>query len=169
MAKWKQTFCILCYVNCGLEVATEGGKITRVRGDRANARSQGYLCQKPQRLQWYGDHADRLTTPLRRRLDGTHEALSWETAFTEIAARLNAIRAEHGGDAFAVYGGGGQGNHLGGTGFLALRDVLGATKYFNALSQEKTGDFSIAPAGPEERSIEQARSIFDTNFFGSSG
>ena len=64
MAEWKQTFCILCYVNCGLEVATEGGKITRVRGDRANARSQGYLCQKPQRLQWYGDHADRLTTPL---------------------------------------------------------------------------------------------------------
>jgi len=68
MAEWKQTFCILCYVNCGLEAATEGGKITRVRGDRANARSQGYLCQKPQRLQWYGDHADRLTTPLRRRL-----------------------------------------------------------------------------------------------------
>ena len=143
MAEWKQTFCILCYVNCGLEVATEGGKITRVRGDRANARSQGYLCQKPQRLQWYGDHADRLTTPLRRRPDGTHEAISWETAFTEIAARLNAIRAEHGGEAFAVYGGGGQGNHLGGTGFLALRDVLGATKYFNALSQEKTGDFWV--------------------------
>jgi len=31
MADWKQTFCILCYVNCGLEVATKGGKITRVR------------------------------------------------------------------------------------------------------------------------------------------
>jgi len=143
MADWKQTFCILCYVNCGLEVATEGGKITRVRGDRANARSQGYLCQKPQRLQWYGDHADRLTTPLRRRPDGTHEAISWDTAFTEIAARLNAIRAEHGGEAFAFYGGGGQGNHLGGTGFLALQGVLGATKYFNALSQEKTGDFWV--------------------------
>src|SRR5688572_1597950 len=140
---WKQTFCILCYVNCGLEVATEGGKITRVRGDRANARSQGYLCQKPQRLQWYGDHADRLTTPLRRRPDGTHEAISWDTAFTEIAARLNAIRAEHGSEAFAFYGGGGQGNHLGATGFLALQDVLGAKKYFNALSQEKTGDFWV--------------------------
>ncbi len=98
---WNQTFCILCYVNCGLEVATEGRKITRVRGDRANERSQGYLCQKPQRLQWYGDHADRLTTPLRRRSDGTHEPISWDTAFTEIAARLNAIRAEHGGEAFA--------------------------------------------------------------------
>ncbi|MGH7789825.1 MAG: molybdopterin-dependent oxidoreductase [Candidatus Binatia bacterium] len=140
---WKQTFCILCYVNCGLEVATEGGKITRVRGDRANERSQGYLCQKPQRLQWYGEHADRLTTPLRRRRDGTHEPISWETAFLEIAARLNAIRAEHGGEAFAFYGGGGQGNHLGGTGFLALQGVLGANKYFNALSQEKTGDFWV--------------------------
>src|SRR5262245_9317221 len=143
MAEWKQTACILCYVNCGLEVATTDRKITRVRGDRANARSQGYLCQKPQRLQWYGDHADRLTTPLRRRPDGAHEPISWETAFTEIAARLNALRAEHGGEAFAFYGGGGQGNHLGGAYFTALRDALCATKYFNALSQENTGDFWV--------------------------
>ena len=140
---WSRTACILCYVNCGLEVATEGRTITRVRGDKANARSHGYLCQKAQRLQWYGDHADRLTSPLRRRPDGTHEPISWETAFTEIAARLNALRAEHGGEAFGFYGGGGQGNHLGGAYFSALRGALGATKYFNALSQEKTGDFWV--------------------------
>ena len=131
---WHQTACILCYVNCGLEVATKGRRITRVRGDRANARSEGYLCQKAQRLQWYGDHADRLTSPLRRRPDGTHEPISWEVAFAEIAAKLNAIRATHGPDAFAFYGGGGQGNHLGGAYFTALRDLLGATKHFNALS-----------------------------------
>jgi anaerobic selenocysteine-containing dehydrogenase len=140
---WNQTACILCYVNCGLEVATDGRKITRVRGDRANVRSQGYLCQKAQRLQWYGDHADRLTAPLRRRPDGTHEPITWETAFAEIAAKLNALRATHGADAFAFYGGGGQGNHLGGAYFSALRGALGATKHFNALSQEKTGDFWV--------------------------
>ncbi len=140
---WKSTACILCYVNCGLEVQTEGRAITRVRGDRGNARSQGYLCQKAQRLSWYGDHADRLTTPLRRRADGTHEPIAWETAFTEIAARLNGLRAEHGGDAFAFYGGGGQGNHLGGAYFAALAGALGTTKHFNALSQEKTGDFWV--------------------------
>ena len=139
----KQTACILCYVNCGLEVATEGRAIKRVRGDRANARSQGYLCQKAQRLHWYGAHADRLTTPLRRRPDGTHEPISWETAVSEIAARLTALHAEHGGEAFAFYGGGGQGNHLGGAYFGALREFLGATKHFNALSQEKTGDFWV--------------------------
>jgi anaerobic selenocysteine-containing dehydrogenase len=140
---WCQSACILCYVNCGIEVATEGRKITRVRGDRANARSQGYLCQKAQRLQWYGDHADRLTTPLRRRPDGSHEPIPWEAAFAEIAARLNEIRARHGGEAFGFYGGGGQGNHLGGAYFGALRGAFDATKHFNALSQEKTGDFWV--------------------------
>jgi anaerobic selenocysteine-containing dehydrogenase len=140
---WKPTACILCYVNCGLEVATEGRSIVRVRGDRANRRSQGYLCQKAQRLHWYGNHADRLTTPLRRKPDGTHEPVSWETALGEIAARLEAIHTAHGGEAFAFYGGGGQGNHLGGAYFFALSDALGATKRFNALSQEKTGDFWV--------------------------
>lgn len=140
---WSKTACILCYVNCGLEVAVDGRRITKVKGDRANHRSEGYLCQKAQRLQWYGDHADRLTTPLRRRPDGTHEAIDWETAFTEIAAKLNALRETHGSDAFGFYGGGGQGNHLGGAYFSALRAAVGATKHFNALSQEKTGDFWV--------------------------
>lgn len=140
---WSKTACILCYVNCGLEVAVDGRRITKVKGDRANHRSEGYLCQKAQRLQWYGDHADRLTMPLRRRPDGTHEAIDWETAFTEIAEKLNALRTTHGSDAFGFYGGGGQGNHLGGAYFTALRAALGATKHFNALSQEKTGDFWV--------------------------
>ena len=139
----RQTSCILCYVNCGLEVATEGRAITRVRGDKSNARSRGYLCQKAQRLTFYGNHADRLTTPLRRRPDGTHEPVTWDVALAEIAARLRALRDAHGGDAFAFYGGGGQGNHLGGAYFRTLKEVLGATKHFNALSQEKTGDFWV--------------------------
>src|SRR5882757_7837073 len=119
---WQRTACILCYVNCGLEVATEGRAIVRVRGDRANRRSHGYLCQKAQRLPYYGNHADRLTAPLRRRADGTHEAVSWDVALGEIATRLNAIRRAHGGDAFAFYGGGGQGNHLGGAYFRSLKE-----------------------------------------------
>ncbi|WIY06260.1 hypothetical protein QRX60_21335 [Amycolatopsis mongoliensis] len=67
MGEWHRTACSLCYLNCGLEVQLDGRKITRVRGDKAHPRSGGYLCQKAQRLTWYGDHEDRLTTPLRRR------------------------------------------------------------------------------------------------------
>ena len=30
---WLPTMCVLCYVNCGIEVRTDGRAITRVRGD----------------------------------------------------------------------------------------------------------------------------------------
>src|SRR5437868_6288188 len=92
MADWHKTACSLCYVNCGLEVRTEGRAITRIRGDKEHPRSGGYFCQKAQRLTWYGNHGDRLTSPLRRRPDGTHEPIDWDTALHEIAGRLGAIR-----------------------------------------------------------------------------
>jgi anaerobic selenocysteine-containing dehydrogenase len=146
-AEWHKTACSLCYLNCGLEVQIEGRSITRVRGDKAHPRSEGYLCQKAQRLTWLGNHDDRLTTPLRRRPDGTHEPIDWETALREIAERLTAVRdadrAAGRPGSFAYVGGGGQGNHSGGGYGKALLTWMGGTRYFNALSQEKTGDFWV--------------------------
>jgi anaerobic selenocysteine-containing dehydrogenase len=141
---WKQTMCVLCYVNCGVEVLTEGRNITRVRGDKANKKSHGYVCQKAQRLTFYGNSTQRLTSPLKRRADGSgHDEISWEQALREIGDQLKAIHAEHGGEAFLFYGGGGQGNHLGGPYFRTLMNHMSAYKYVNALSQEKTGDFWV--------------------------
>jgi anaerobic selenocysteine-containing dehydrogenase len=141
--KWRQTACILCYVNCGVELGVEGRRIVRVRGDKAHPRSRGYLCQKAQRLHFYGEHADRLQTPLRRTAVGGFEAVSWETALTDIAGRLRELRAAHGGDGFGFYGGGGQGNHLGGAYGVSLMRAMGSSNYYSALSQEKTGDFWV--------------------------
>ncbi|ADJ49354.1 molybdopterin oxidoreductase family protein [Amycolatopsis mediterranei S699] len=147
MGEWQRTACSLCYLNCGLEVQLDGRKITRVRGDKAHPRSGGYLCQKAQRLTFYGDHEDRLTTPLRRRPDGTHEPIDWDTALTEIAAKLHAIRdadtAAGRPGSFAYVGGGGQGNHSGGAYGTSLLKWMNSTRHFNALSQEKTGDFWV--------------------------
>jgi anaerobic selenocysteine-containing dehydrogenase len=142
-AEWTATACILCYINCGIEVDTRGGNIVRVRGDRANPRSRGYACQKAHRLPYYGGHRDRLTHPLRRRPDGSFESITWETATSEIARRLVGLRERFGGTAFAFYGGGGQGNHLGGAYGVSLMRAMGSDTYFNALSQEKTGDFWV--------------------------
>ena len=92
-----------------------------MRGDADNPRSQGYLCNKAQAIPSYVHHRDRLTTPLRRRADGGHEAIDWDTAVREIAERLGAVVAAHGGKTVAAFGGGGQGNHAGGSyafGFL---------------------------------------------------
>src|SRR5215470_15297954 len=140
---WRKTACNLCYVNCGLEVLVENDRITKVRGDRDNPKSQGYLCNKAARIPFYAHHRDRLTTPLRRRADGGFEAIDWDTAIAEIAAKLREVVDKHGGKSIALYGGGGQGNHAGGAYANALMRALGSRHVFNALSQEKTGDFWV--------------------------
>ncbi|MCB9592491.1 MAG: molybdopterin-dependent oxidoreductase [Sandaracinaceae bacterium] len=140
---WQATACILCSENCGLEVKTSGRGITAVRGDAQHPHSQGYLCQKAARLDHYQSHTDRLDSPLRRRPDGSFERISWDTALREIAQKLKAIRDAHGGSAIAYYGGGGQGNHLGGVYGSSLRAALRTPYVYSALAQEKTGDFWV--------------------------
>jgi anaerobic selenocysteine-containing dehydrogenase len=138
------TACILCSQNCGLRVqVTPEGRLTRIRGDREHPISQGYACEKAQRLDHYQNGPGRLTTPLRRRDDGTFEAVDWNTAIAEIAGRLGAIRDTHGGASIFYYGGGGQGNHLGGGYGRATRAALGSKYASNALAQEKTGEFWV--------------------------
>jgi len=139
-AGWKKTACTLCAVNCGLEVQTDGGHIVRIRGDKAHPISQGYVCEKSQRLDYYQNGADRLDSPLRRRPDGTYERIDWPTAVREIAQKLTAIRAEHGGESIFYYGGGNQGNHLGATYADSTLKALGVKFRSNALAQEKTGE-----------------------------
>lgn len=147
MGEWHKTACSLCYVNCGLEVQLDGRAITKVRGDKAHPRSRGYLCQKAQRLTWLGNHGDRLDSPLRRAPDGTYERIEWPTALSEIAARLTEVRdadaAAGRPGSFAYVGGGGQGNHSGGAYGSALMKWMRSDRVFNALSQEKTGDFRV--------------------------
>ncbi|WP_407157823.1 molybdopterin-dependent oxidoreductase [Bradyrhizobium sp. STM 3557] len=142
-AEWRKSACNLCYVNCGIEVLIEDGRISKVRGDRDNPKSQGYICNKAPRIPYYAHHRDRLTSPLRRRADGSFEAIDWDTAIAEIAARLRAVADMHGGSSIAIYGGGGQGNHAGGAYSRAVMAALGMKYRFNALSQEKTGDFWV--------------------------
>ena len=140
---WKSTACILCSVNCGLQVQTEGRHFKKIKGDKTNPRSLGYTCEKPARLDHYQNHADRVTSPLRRREDGTFEEIDWDTAIREVSEKLAAIRDTHGGEKILYYGGGGQGNHLGGAYSAATRRALGMRYASNALAQEKTGEFWV--------------------------
>ena len=140
---WHRTACILCSVNCGLEVQLDGRRLARIRGDRAHPGSQGYTCEKPARLDHYQNGRHRLASPLRRRPDGSFEPIDWDTAIREVAARLARVRDTWGGDKILYYGGGGQGNHLPGAYARATRAALGCRYASNALAQEKTGEFWV--------------------------
>jgi anaerobic selenocysteine-containing dehydrogenase len=137
---WHTTACILCSLNCGIELRLEGREISRVRGNKRHVGSKGYTCEKALRLNHYQNQQGRLTSPLRRETDGTYTEIDWSTAIAEVAGRLRAVVDEHGGDRILYYGGGGQGNHLGGAYAAALRRALGITRKSNALAQEKTGE-----------------------------
>ena len=112
---WEPTACILCECNCGIQVqlgGNDGRQFARIRGDRANPVSKGYVCQKAGRLNHYQNSRDRLLAPMRRRPDGSFEEIDWDTAIREVAARLSDVRDRFGGESIFYYGGGGQGNHL---------------------------------------------------------
>jgi anaerobic selenocysteine-containing dehydrogenase len=143
MSDWKPTACIICSLNCGLRIQTEGRRITAIRGDKDHPASRGYLCEKARALDHYQNGRDRLSAPMRRREDGSFEAVDWDTAITEVAARLAAVRDTHGGEKIFYYGGGAQGNHLGGAYGRATRAALGSVYTSNALAQEKTGEFWV--------------------------
>ncbi|MER6511046.1 molybdopterin oxidoreductase family protein [Nonomuraea sp. NPDC001636] len=94
-----KTHCPYCALQCGMEIgpALEISPRTDVP-----ANAPGALCQKGWTAAELLINGARLTTPL---LHG--EPVEWETALDHVAARLRAIRAEHGPDAVAVFGGGG--------------------------------------------------------------
>ncbi|MDH2430273.1 molybdopterin-dependent oxidoreductase [Sphaerisporangium sp. TRM90804] len=142
--EWRPTACVLCASNCGIEIRLDGRRLAGVRGDKAHPSSQGYSCEKPLRLDRYQNGVDRLTHPLRRRPDGTFERVGWDVAIAEIAARFSAVRDAHGGESIFYYGGGGQGNHLGGSYAGSFMRALGARYRSNALAQEKTGLFWVS-------------------------
>lgn len=139
-ADWKPTCCTICSLNCGLEVQVEDGHIVRTRADKAHPVSRGYLCEKSQRMDQYQNGRDRLSSPMRRRADGSYEAIDWDTAIREVAARLAAVRDKHGGASILYYGGGAQANHMPAVYAQSTLHALGVRYRSNALAQEKTGE-----------------------------
>ncbi|MEO1191188.1 MAG: molybdopterin-dependent oxidoreductase [Pseudomonadota bacterium] len=92
-----------CYDGCGIVVVKREGRVTRVLGDPDHPVSRGALCGKCA-LAYNGvwrDPEARLSQPLKRigpKGAGQWQAVSWDEALSDIAARLNTIRAEAGGD-----------------------------------------------------------------------
>ena len=98
------THCPYCALQCGTRLTCERAGVTVVPTDFPVNR--GGLCQKGWTATSLLDVPDRLVHPMVRR-GGELVAADWDTALGTVADRLRGLRAEHGPDAVAVFGGGG--------------------------------------------------------------
>jgi anaerobic selenocysteine-containing dehydrogenase len=140
MSEWKKTGCALCAQNCGLELLVENNRIVKVRGDKSNPRSQGYVCRKGMNIAYFQHHDQRLKYPLKK-VNGEFVRISWEKAITEISARLREIKDKYGPRSIAYMGGGGQSCHFEAAFGVRLLRGLGSRYHYSALAQELTGHF----------------------------
>ena len=85
-----------CPDTCAMLVTVESGRAVRVAGDPDHPFTRGFLCAKVNRYIERTYQRDRLLYPLRRtgaKGAGHFERITWDEALTEIATRLNTIRA----------------------------------------------------------------------------
>ncbi len=98
--------CPLCEAGCGLEITLappgSADTVQRIRGDRDDVFSRGFICPKGSTLGHLHDDPDRLRHPVVKR-DGVFVEVGWDEAFAEVEARLMPILDEHGRDACAIY------------------------------------------------------------------
>jgi anaerobic selenocysteine-containing dehydrogenase len=139
--------CPLCEAGCGLEItlAPPGSAQTvqRIRGDRDDVFSHGYICPKGSTLGHLHDDPDRLRRPVVKR-DGVFVEVGWDEAFAEVEARLVPILDAHGRDACAIY--------LGNPGAHSLGPMIYNRALITALGTRNRFSASTVDQRPKEMS-----------------
>jgi anaerobic selenocysteine-containing dehydrogenase len=133
--------CPLCEAGCGLEITLTDDHVTRIRGDRDDVFSHGFICPKGSTLKQLHEDPDRVRQPLVRR-DGELVAATWDEAFAEIERRLAPIIEAHGRDAVAVY--------LGNPNAHSLASMLYIKALVRAIGSRNTYTASTVDQRPKE-------------------
>lgn len=94
--------CPLCEASCGLEITITDDKVTRIRGDRDDVFSHGFICPKGSTLKQLHDDPDRVRTPLVKR-NGVHVEVTWSEAWDEVQRGLAGVIDRHGRESIAAY------------------------------------------------------------------
>lgn len=139
--------CPLCEAGCGLELtlerngdgATGSGRerVTRIRGDREDVFSHGFICPKGSTLTHLHEDPDRLRRPVVRR-DGELVDATWDEAWEAVGAGLAGVIAAHGRTALAVYLGNPNAHNIGAALFLGpLVRSLGTRNVFSASTADQ--------------------------------
>ena len=124
--------CHLCEATCGLEITTKGDAVVRIRGDRDDVFSKGFICPKGSSIKDLDNDPDRVRHPMVR--DGeTWREVSWDEAFREIDRRFREVKSRHTDPrATAVYFGNPTAHNISSS--LYLRPLINALKTTNVFS-----------------------------------
>ncbi len=84
------TVCGLCPVGCNTTATTREGRVKRILSRNHPEVDGGWLCDKGRFAYAHLRAPDRITDPVRRRADGSFEALEWTEALDEAERLLRA-------------------------------------------------------------------------------
>ncbi|MCH7973899.1 MAG: molybdopterin-dependent oxidoreductase [Bacteroidetes bacterium] len=96
--------CNLCEAMCGIAIDLEDNKIIKIRGDKDDPFSKGFICPKAVALQDIYNDPDRLKHPVRR-VNGNWEKISWQEAFDEVTSKIKEIQRKYGRNSVGIYQG----------------------------------------------------------------
>ncbi|MGI8663949.1 MAG: molybdopterin oxidoreductase family protein [Acidimicrobiales bacterium] len=109
--------CPLCEAGCGLEVTTSAttadAEVLRIRGDREDVFSRGYICPKGSTLKHLHDDPDRVRRPLVKGPDGAFVEASWDEAWATVERLLGGVIDRHGRSSLSAYIGNPNAHNLG--------------------------------------------------------
>ena len=110
--------CPLCEATCGLEITLRsrgagGEEVVRVRGDRDDVFSRGFICPKGSTLGQLHDDPDRLRRPLVRDAHGQLVEASWAQAWAAVDQGLHGVIDRHGRGAIGLFFGNPVAHNLG--------------------------------------------------------
>jgi YD repeat-containing protein len=130
--------CPLCEATCGLEITLrprpEGGEeVVRIRGDKADVFSRGFICPKGSTLGQLRDDPDRIRHPLVRDAAGRLVEATWAQAWVAVDRGLHGVIDRHGREAVGLYFGNPVAHNLGPMLYLRhLVKALGSPHLYSA-------------------------------------
>jgi thiosulfate reductase/polysulfide reductase chain A len=159
------TFCDVCFWKCGAVASLKDGRLWKIEGNPDDPLSRGRLC--PRGTGGVGAHydPDRLKRPLLRRSERGREQwreVSWEEALSFVAEKMQAIQAEHGPEAMALFSHGIGGTFLKHTFKAYGSPNIAAPSYAQCRGPREVGfqlTFGEPVGSPERTDIANARCL----------
>ena len=91
-AVWYASVCQECPAGCGVSVRVREGRAVKVEGNPLHPVNKGALCARGQASLHGLYNPDRIQQPLRKKPNGTWEAISWEEAEKYFVEELQKIQ-----------------------------------------------------------------------------